>query len=215
MSGSNHTVVHLVRHGEVHNPGKILYGRMPGFHLSALGEQMAQLVADYLRPRDVTHLVCSPLERAQQTMEPLAEALRLPVALDDRVIEAGNDFEGMTVGVKPRQLVRPRYWSKLVNPTKPSWGEPYLEIAARMHAAVADARVQAAGHEAVVVSHQLPVWIARLAAEHRRLWHDPRKRECALASVTSFTFDGLDLSMVTYAEPAAKLLPAASAVAGA
>ncbi len=215
MSSSDRTTVHLVRHGEVYNPGKVLYGRMPGFELSRLGVQMAQLSAAYLRDHDIVHLVSSPLERAQQTIEPLAEAAHLPVTLDERVIEADNDFEGMTVGASPQQLLRPRFWPKLINPTKPSWGEPYVQIATRMRAAISDACTAAEGHEAVIVSHQLPVWTARLDAEGRRLWHDPRKRECTLASVTSLTFRGSALSMVTYAEPAAELLPQASAAVGA
>lgn len=215
MSSSDRTTVHLVRHGEVDNPGKVLYGRMPGFKLSPLGVQMADLTAAYLRGRDIVHLVSSPLERAQQTIEPLAEAARLPVTLDDRVIEADNDFEGLTVGANPKQLLHPRFWPKLINPMKPSWGEPYTEIATRMHAAVNDARQAAQGHEAVIVSHQLPIWIARLDAEGRRLWHSPTQRECTLASVTSLTFRGNVLTMVTYAEPAVSLLPQASAVAGA
>ncbi len=215
MRTGNRTIVHLVRHGEVYNPGHVLYGRMPGFKLSDLGVQMAQLAADYLADRDLVHLVSSPLERAQQTIEPLAERAHLPVTLDDRVIEADNDFEGMTVGASPQQLLKPRFWPKLINPTKPSWGEPYAQIATRMRSAIADARTAAEGHEAVIVSHQLPVWTARLDAEGRRLWHDPRKRECSLASVTSLTFRGSQLSMVTYAEPAVSLLPQASSAVGA
>ncbi|MBO1766026.1 histidine phosphatase family protein [Allobranchiibius sp. GilTou38] len=215
MTGGDRTIVHLVRHGEVYNPGKVLYGRMPGFKLSELGVRMAHMTAAYLADNDIAHLVSSPLERAQQTIEPLAEVARLPVTLDDRVIEADNDFEGLTVGASPRQLLQPRFWPKLVNPVKPSWGEPYVQIAARMRAAIADARVKAEGREAVIVSHQLPVWISRLDAEHRRLWHNPRNRECTLASVTSLTFRGPEVTMVTYAEPAASLLPLASAVVGA
>ena len=210
-----YTVVHLVRHGEVYNPGGVLYGRMPGFHLSDLGRAMAVQTGAWLAQRDVTHLVSSPLERAQETIEPLAESLHLPVAIDERVIEAGNDFEGLTVGKKPAQLLRPRFWPKLINPTRPSWGEPYSEIAARMQAAVHDARERALGHEAVVVSHQLPVWIARESFEGRRLWHDPRKRQCSLASVTSFTFRGDFLISVGYAEPSADLLASSTGGIGA
>ncbi|NNG37913.1 histidine phosphatase family protein [Flexivirga sp. ID2601S] len=208
------TVVHLVRHGEVDNPGGVLYGRMPGFHLSALGRQMAQRVASYLQDEDVTYLVSSPLERAQETMEPLAEALRQSVTVDERVIEAGNDFEGLTVGKHPKQLLKPRFWGKLTNPLKPSWGEPYAEIAARMSAAVADARAAARGHQAVVVSHQLPVWIARQHFEGKRLWHDPRRRQCTLASVTSLRFEGDSFAGVDYHEPARDLLPKATEAAG-
>lgn len=208
------TVVHLVRHGEVDNPGGVLYGRMPGFHLSELGRQMAARTAAYLAERDITHLVSSPLERAQETIEPLAEALKLSVKLDDRVVEAGNDFEGLTVGKNPKQLLNPRFWGKLTNPLKPSWGEPYAEIAQRMEAATRDARAAADGHEAVIVSHQLPVWVARTHFEQKRLWHDPRRRQCTLASVTSIVFDGDRFSRIEYAEPSRALLPGASEAAG-
>lgn len=209
------TLVHLVRHGEVHNPDKVLYGRLDGYHLSELGREMAEVTSQWLAPRDVTYLVSSPLERAQETMEPIAAKLALPVTLDDRVIEAGNDFEGLTVGSDPKQLLQPRFWPKLVNPLKPSWGEPYEEIAERMYTAILDARDAAAGHEAVIVSHQLPVWTARRFAEGKRLWHDPRSRECTLASVTTIEFRGDEIVGVHYAEPAGRLLPNSTQSVGA
>jgi broad specificity phosphatase PhoE len=201
------TVVHLLRHGEVHNPSGVLYGRLPGYHLSALGREMAQRVAEHLRDADVTHLVSSPLERAQETAAPAAEALGLPVTIDERLIEAGNIFEGKTFGVGDGSLRRPTHWVHLINPLRPSWGEPYREIANRMLAAVATARDAAYGHEALCVSHQLPIWTARSFATGRRLWHDPRKRQCSLASLTSFTYRGDRLVSVSYEEPAHDLLP--------
>ncbi|GAB2690350.1 histidine phosphatase family protein [Thalassiella azotivora] len=211
------TTVHLLRHGEVHNPEGVLYGRLPGYNLSELGRQMAQRVADHLRERghDVVHVVASPLERAQQTAAPVAAAYGLDVATDERVIEAGNHFQGLTFGVGDGSLRHPRHWWHLRNPLRPSWGEPYRVIAARMHAAAADARDAARGHEAVVVSHQLPVWIARLAAERRRFVHDPRRRECTLASLTSLDYEDDHLVGVRYSEPAGDLLPGANPVAGA
>ncbi|TFV76880.1 histidine phosphatase family protein [Blastococcus sp. CT_GayMR19] len=196
------TVVHLLRHGEVHNPTKVLYGRLPGFRLSADGEAMAEKAAAWFAGGDITHLVSSPLERAQQTARPLADALGLPVALDDRLIEAGNAFQGMVVGGGAGVFGAPRNWWKLRNPFQPSWGEPYVEIAARMLAAVEAARDAARGHEAVLVSHQLPIWTLRLHVEGRRYAHDPRRRQCGLASVTSVTYDGDRFVRVEYAEPA-------------
>jgi broad specificity phosphatase PhoE len=199
---SDQTVVHLLRHGEVHNPGKVLYGRLPGFRLSVTGEAMALAAAEWFVGKDVTHLVSSPLERAQQTATPLAEVLSLPVTLDERLIEAGNAFEGLKVGVGDGALWMPRHWWKLRNPFRPSWGEPYVEIASRMLAAVEAARDAARGHEAVLVSHQLPIWTLRLHVEGRRYVHDPRRRQCGLASVTSLVYEGDRMSRVAYAEPA-------------
>lgn len=204
---TDRTIVHLMRHGEVHNPEGVLYGRLAGYNLSELGHEMAAMVANWLAKNEIVHLVASPLERAQQTAAPLAAILEVPVHTDDRVIEADNLFEGKTFGVGDGALRRPQNWWMLRNPLRPSWGEPYAEIAARMQAAVADAREAARGHEAVIVSHQLPVWIARRAYEKKSFVHDPRKRQCTLASLTSLTFDGDEFVGFTYSEPAGDLLP--------
>lgn len=201
------TVVHLMRHGEVHNPQGILYGRLPDFHLSDLGRKMAERGAEFFAGRDVVHVVASPLERAQETAAPIAARHELEVAVDPRLIEAANFFEGKRFSVGDGVLKRPQVWAKLYNPTRPSWGEPYKAQVARVRAALEAARDQALGHEAVCVSHQLPIWVSRLAAEHRRLWHDPRKRQCSLASVTSFVYVGDRLVGLEYHEPSKDLLP--------
>jgi broad specificity phosphatase PhoE len=204
---SDTTVVHLLRHGEVDNPHGILYGRLPGYHLSANGRTMAQAAADYFADRAVVALFSSPLERAQETASPVAERLGLPVVTDDRLIESWNHFEGQRFGVGDGSLRHPAHWPHLANPFRPSWGEPYQDIAVRMLAAMVDAARAARGHEAVLVSHQLPIWIARRAAEGKHLWHNPAHRQCALASVTSFSYAGDQITGVSYAEPAGSRAP--------
>lgn len=165
--------------------------------------------------RDVTVVIASPLQRAQETAAPVAAAFGLPIGSDPRLLEAENHFEGMTFGVGDGSLRHVRHWPYLRNPFRPSWGEPYTQQVERMLAAVADARAAARGHEAVLVSHQLPIWITRMALEGRRLWHDPRRRQCALGSLTSLRFEGDTLVGIGYCEPAAALLAGASTVAGA
>lgn len=201
------TVVHLLRHGEVHNPDGILYGRLPGFGLSDRGEQQAKLVAEFLADRAITAVVASPLQRAQQTASPIGALLGLQVTTDDALIEAGNRFEGMAIAVGDGALRSPRHWPKLWNPFLPSWGEPYLHVARRMLAAVYRARAQASGAEAVCVSHQLPIWTLRRLLEGKRLWHNPRKRHCSLASLTSLVFDGEELVRIAYVEPVGRTDP--------
>jgi broad specificity phosphatase PhoE len=196
------TIVHLLRHGEVRNPGRVIYGRLPGFHLSEDGRMMAKAAAGFLAGRDVTALFSSPLDRARETAEPLAAQFGLTVVVDERLIEPWNHFEGLTFGVGDGSLRRVEHWPHLRNPFRPSWGEPYQQIARRMLAAMAGARDAASGHEAVCVSHQLPIWVARREVEGRRLWHHPARRECALASVTSFTYSGDKITDISYAEPA-------------
>jgi broad specificity phosphatase PhoE len=199
------TTVHLLRHGEVHNPDRVLYGRLPGFRLSDLGVRQAQAAADWLRTRDIAYLVSSPLERAQQTARPLADALDLEIGTDERLIEADNRLQGRAVAGGKGLFTDPSNWKYFTNPIRPSWGEPYTEVAERVLAAARAARERAEGREAVCVSHQLPIVAARRSAEGKRLFHDPRKRQCNLASVTSLTFDGEVIVRVDYAEPAAAL----------
>ena len=204
------TVVHMLRHGEVHNPAKILYGRLPGYRLSERGQRQALTVAEAVAAHDLVHVVASPLQRAQETAGPIAAAHRLDIATDEGLIEAGNQFEGLHVAVGDGALREPRHWPKLVNPFKPSWGEPYLEIAHRMLGAAHRARGLAAGHEAVCVSHQLPIWTLRRFLSGERLWHNPTHRQCSLGSVTSFVFDDESLVDIAYAEPGGVSDPSAT-----
>ena len=201
------TIVHLLRHGEVHNPEGVLYGRRDGYHLSDLGRQMADRIGKALGDRDIVHLRSSPLERAQETAAPLAKAVGLTPVIDPRVIESANVFEGKRFGHGENALRKPSTWIHLRNPLKPSWGEPYKDVVSRMLAAVYDARDAARGHEAAIVSHQLPIWITRLSLEKRSFLHDPRKRQCTLCSVTSLQFTGDRLATITYSEPAGDLIP--------
>jgi broad specificity phosphatase PhoE len=203
------TTVHLLRHGEVDNPTGVLYGRLPGYHLSPLGREMAERVAKAVAGRDITVLTASPLERAQETARPFAEEFGVEVGMDGRLVEAANVFEGLTFGVGDGSLRRPAHWWHLRNPFRPSWGEPYERIAQRMLGAIATARDLARGHEALLVSHQSPIWVVRCKLEGRHLWHDPRSRECTLASLTSLRYDGDHLVDISYSEPARDLLPAA------
>ena len=200
--------IHLTRHGEVFNPQGILYGRMPGYGLSERGLEMAERVAEALPAKDphIRALVSSPLQRAQETIAPLARTLDLPVTLEERVIEAQNDFEGTRV-TKDSLLRDPRSLFLVRNPLRPSWGEPYLDQALRVRAAMMTLRarlLEIAREEGldevsgVIVSHQLPIWSTRLWTEGRPLAHDPRKRQCALASVTSFSDGSGTLDAVEY-----------------
>lgn len=195
------TTVHLVRHGEVFNPEGILYGRLPGFELSPHGMMQAERVAAHLAGADVAVVLASPLERAEQTAAVVAASHGREVGIEPRLIESANAFEGNLVSVGNGALRHPENWPLLRNPFRPSWGEPYLEIAHRMLGAAHRARAMAPGREAVCVSHQLPVWTLRRFLAGQRLWHNPTSRQCSLGSVTSLVFDDESLVDLAYAEP--------------
>ena len=203
--------IHLVRHGEVHNPDRVLYGRLPGFALSTLGTRMAEASATAWKDAgiDVRAIVASPLQRTQESAAPWAAAFDLPVRLDERLIEPTNRYEGQAPGFTKRSIRRPTEWPWIANPMRPSWGEAYESIANRMLAAIGTAWESADGWDVVLVSHQLPIWMVHRRLAGEPLWHDPRKRRCDLSSIT--TVERVPASPtgrfteVGYADPAAEL----------
>lgn len=210
--------IHLVRHGEVSNPDGVLYGRIPGFGLSDLGHRMAAAAADDLIARDraIAFLYTSPLQRARESGRPVAEATGLAPSIEERIIEPTNAFEGRRMSGPGGALRDPRMWRFLWNPWLPAWGEHFASIAGRMRAAMTDAHAaaEASGVEGdiVMVSHQLPIWMAHRSIVGEALPHDPRKRRCALSSITSFELQGGRLVEVGYSDPAAGLQAAATDV---
>lgn len=205
------TRIHLVRHGEVHNPGGVLYGRLPGFHLSERGRRSAGLTAaELLRSvrvdgRPISRILSSPLERAQESAAPIAAALGLTVELSGDLIEASSKLEGGQFTMSLSILGKPRAWPYLVNPFVPSWGEPFRDVAERMQREMRAASDENGDGDVVMVSHQLPIWMAHRLATERPLFHDPRKRRCALSSITSFEFDGAGLVEVDYRDVVANV----------
>jgi len=205
------SLVHLVRHGEVHNPDGILYGRIPGYHLSELGHRMAAAAAQSLSGRPVTGLFASPLQRAQESAQPWAEAFDLEIVTDERLIEPTNKFEGKKFEFGPQVLTRPQSWPWILNPFRPSWGEPFSSVADRMMAVIEDAHASVDEGEVVLVSHQMPIVMVQRLLSGRKLYHDPRKRRCSLSSITTLALrdpaeEGPRFIEVNYQDPAAELL---------
>ena len=198
--------LHLVRHGEVFNPQGVLYERLDGFGLSETGHKMAQAAADELasQGREMRKLLASPLLRTQQSAAPISKAFGLEIGVEPRVIEPWNNFKGLKVGLGAL-LKRPSIALSLYNPSRPSWGEPFTEIAQRMTNAALDAWHDADGGDVVIVSHQLPIWMLYRSSAGLKLPHDPRSRRCSLSSITSFEVVDGKLREVGYLEPGLKM----------
>ena len=193
--------LHLVRHGEVHNPRRVLYGRLPGYGLSTDGRRMARQAAEFVHglDRPLSALIASPLQRTRESAEPFTELFGIEPVIDERVIEPTNVFEGRRM---VRALLNPWNWRHLRRPALPSWGEPYNDVIARMNKAMTEAWGSVDGGDVVIVSHQLPIWVTHLAVAGLSTRHDPRERRCALSSVTSFEMADGKWTEVSYAEPA-------------
>lgn len=195
--------VHLVRHGEVYNPDGVLYEQLPNFHLSDKGKLMAMAAAQELKNQKapVKAVVSSPLVRAQESAVPFEELFKLVKQTDQRLIEPTNAFRGRKMGAKHLAL-KPHLWWHFRNPARPSWGEPYKSIVARMNEAMISAAESVTDGDVVLVTHQLPIWITHLALETDSFAHDPRKRRCSLSSITTFLYLEGKFSEVKYSEPA-------------
>ena len=201
------TIVHLLRHGEVHNPEGVLYGRRDGYHLSDLGRTMAQRVAETIAERDIVHLRTSPLERAQETAAPLAAARGLtPVArpAGDRV---GQRLRGQAVRRRRRRPAQAVGLAPPVEPVEAVVGRALQgghRPDARRGVRRARRRARARGRDRLPPAADLD---HPAGLEKRSFLHDPRKRQCTLCSLTSLQFDGDALRTVSYSEPAGDLIP--------
>jgi broad specificity phosphatase PhoE len=181
--------IHLVRHGEVENPKGLIYGRLPGYNLSERGMKQAREAGQHLAGRRLGAIWSSPLERAQETAAAIsAHHPSVEVVVDRRLIESETTLEG--VGNTLLAFARsPRHWWKLRNPWRPSWGESFMEIRARMVDAVTDAVAAADGMEVAVVSHQTPILVARLALARRTTPPWLARLPCQTGSVTTLVVE--------------------------
>jgi broad specificity phosphatase PhoE len=192
--------IHLVRHGEVENPSGIIYGRLPGYHLSERGKRQARSVAEQLEDRDIGAVWASPMERAQETAQPIAESHGLEIVTDERLNESLTKVEG--VGSNWLSfLASPKHWWSFRNPLKPSWGESFIEIRDRMLSAIGDALAGAASRELVIVSHQTPVLVARLSLTHSRVPPWLALSSCVTGSVSTLELEDGKVASSSYFAP--------------
>lgn len=199
--------IHLVRHGEVHNPGGVLYGRLPHFRLSERGHEMAALAAESLKENGVKigAIYTSPLLRTQESAAHIEKLFGIDAKTDERLIEPHNIFEGRKLSARTI-AIRPHLVYHLRNPYSPSWGESYVSIVARMVEAMTELAAKTEGGDLVIVTHQLPIWITHRHLEGSKLAHNPQKRRCSLSSITTFEVTKDGLVEVGYIDPAAKLV---------
>ena len=198
--------LHFVRHGEVFNPEGVLYERIPGFHLSELGHEMAEAAAKQLlsENRQISRLFASPLQRTQESAAPISREFGLEIEHEPRVIEPWNKFAGYRMGGRAL-LKKPSLALHLYNPQKPSWGEPYSDIAQRMTDAALGAWSSVDSGDVIFVSHQLPICMLYRSSQGLALPHDPKNRRCSLSSITSFEVVDGKLVEVGYREPGLEL----------
>jgi broad specificity phosphatase PhoE len=144
-------VVSFVRHGQVHNPGAVFYGRLPRFALSALGREEAQAAAVALGDEPLAAVFSSPLLRARQTAQ---EILRgrdgLKLRLSRLLIEVKTPFDG-----EPSAEVRSR-GDDVYTGAGPGFEQP-ADVLSRTLRFITRALEEFPGHHVVAVTHGDPI----------------------------------------------------------
>ncbi len=198
------TRITFVRHGHVHNPGNIIYGRLPGFGLSEGGRQQAQAAAEALRGESVAAFFSSPLLRARQTMEILLQYHPdTPTHISEHLIEINVSCEG-----RPIEEMAARDWDMYTGQSA-DYDQPE-DIAARARALMRQIRQDYAGQHVVAVSHGDVIAFTVLNAMREPL-RVANKRTLdrfgipdsypATGSLTTLIYSGEGLPRVDYRRP--------------
>lgn len=163
------TIVWLARHGEVHNPGNILYGRLPRIRLTPEGRRQARALADFLRPRPLVAIYSSPMLRARKTAEIVLEAHPElgRVRRDAALTEVRTGWEG-----QPLADLERIDWDFYTHPRNPE-DDSLRAIQQRMQQWLKRVLRRHAGGEVLGVSHGDPILI--LVGTLSGLQLEPRK----------------------------------------
>ncbi len=106
MSDNQQTTISLIRHGQVYNPGRVIYGRLPGFGLSNVGKRQVESTAEYLRLTNLAVIYSSPLLRARETADIIQQFHKdQSVMIADPINEVRFQFEG-----QPMDNMADRNW---------------------------------------------------------------------------------------------------------
>lgn len=165
----------LVRHAE---PERVVAAPGAGRadpDLTPRGREQAQRVASWLGREPIAAVWASPLRRAVATADPLAAALSVPVATDERLVEYDRDFPDYIPVEELRATNHPRWramvegrWDDFASVDLPSFRE-------RIGEALEERIAEHPGGRIVVVAHGgvINVWLGAVLGIARALWFDP------------------------------------------
>lgn len=192
------TIIHVVRHGDVHNPTKVFYGRIPRYRLSDLGQEQAAAAGRYLADRPLAAVVASPQLRARQTAAAIAASHDLPVKRSRLINEIHSPHQG-----RPIAELDAEGWV-LYEDLPPGYETP-TEVLARVLRLIARLRQQYPAQEVAIVSHGDIVLAVRFWVEGITFTDDSKNRVRlypATASITTLTFrNGAERPTMDYVQP--------------
>ena len=143
------TKITFIRHGEVHNPNKIYYGRCPRYRLSNTGRKQAAITAEYLRDEPITAVYSSPMLRARQTAEAVTAVHPHKLQISQLLNEAYTPYDG-----QPQQTLNAIDWD--VYTGTPTTYEQPTDITNRIARFIRRTQTRHAGQHVVAVTHADP-----------------------------------------------------------
>ena len=182
------TIIHFVRHGEVDNPDKVAYGRMPGFHLSAKGEEEAKKVGELFKKKDIHIIYTSPLERTFETANIISESFpNLPKIVHKyELIEIeASKWQSLPLD----ELYQNKYFELFFSiPDSDEVPENLHALSKRMGKFTLELSTKHNGQEIICVSHDYPIVLLKLGLEDRSL-AEAKNLQVATGSISTLVFD--------------------------
>lgn len=158
-----------MRHADVENPHRILYGYLPGFHLSAMGRAQAGAVGRSLRNDGIQRIVHSPLDRARETAEAINAEFPIPVPLIPEPALREAEFSRYLQGVPFWEipLVRPRWYLHKLKRGLVSGDESIEQLGSRVLAVAHRLARDHPGEASLCISHADPLQAAWILLDGR------------------------------------------------
>lgn len=184
------TTLHFVRHGLVHNPDQVYYGRLPDFHIGDKGLAQAQAAAKILSRKPISAVFSSPMERTIETAEAILKAFDgLQLQITKQLIEVHSPFDGQALNT-----IAERKWD-IYTDTPPPYEQP-ADLLCRLKNFVKTVRKEYLGKEVIAVTHGDVIVFMTLFAMRKPITQQTKQRYFTNtypdhASITSFTYQTL------------------------
>lgn len=166
------TTIYFIRHGEVHNPEGILYGRLPNFGLSDAGKKEIEKTADFLKNKEISEIFSSPLLRTKQSAEIIQNILGLPeLHFSELLLEVKTSYEGRKINSLDK--LQSEIYLKPLSSTD----ETIEQLVQRMQRFLNQLLKEHTDKHIAVVSHGDPIMALKVMIKHTPLDFLPLKTD--------------------------------------
>ena len=196
------TTCYLVRHCDVENPNRVIYGHLPNFGLSEKGRRQGRALGQFLRTLQVRAIYCSPLQRALETAALIQESFQPPLPLHQRPGLVEAEFGRYLQGTRYQDIIwrRPKWIIHMLWPGLAPGDESMAAMYRRVRTAIQEGLDAHPGEAFVCISHGDPIQAFWATVDHRPPWALHRL-QCAKGGLLQLTYRGSKLLQKHYLSP--------------